>query len=218
MQECDSIIIKKNLQTLFSRIPSLKSVSDSLQEAVKLLYSSISRQGTLFICGNGGSAADAEHIVGELLKGFLSGRPLPESMRKRITDKKDDKYGQLLASGLQQGIRAVSLTGHPALSTAVANDNHPDLIFAQQLYALGKMNDVLMAISTSGNARNVILAARIAEVMGIPVIGLTGASGGELGKQADITIKVPAEETYLVQELHLPVYHFLCAVLEEIMI
>lgn len=170
----------------------------------------------MYICGNGGSAADSDHIAGELLKAFLLSRPLSRQHRDalhRVTESPADC--SYLADRLQEGLRAVSLTGHPACSTAVANDLAADLAFAQQLLALARSGDVLLAISTSGMARNVSFAAHVARAIGVSVIGLTGRSGGNLTALSDVAIRVPADRTHEIQELHVPVYHALCAMLES---
>jgi D-sedoheptulose 7-phosphate isomerase len=199
---------------LFDRFPELTVVGDDFQSAFQLLKEMFSRGGTLYVCGNGGSAADAEHIVGELMKGFLLGRPL----RNPVRDALGSLFGAAgveMSENLQEGLPAVSLTGHPSLSTAFANDVAPELIFAQQLYALAKPGDALLAISTSGNSGNVVRALMMAKAMGVASLALTGRSGGKCAELADVAIRVPEDETYKIQELHLPIYHALCAMLEE---
>jgi len=200
------------MHDLTASYPVLQSVSDSIEAAFILLCNSLRADGTVLVCGNGGSAADSEHIAGEMLKGFLSHRPLPAVEKAALCAQGDD--GALLAECLQQGLRCIALTGHPALTTAVANDTAAEVIFAQQVNALGRPGDVLLGISTSGNARNVILAAKTARARAMSVVALTGESGGALRDIADIVISVPETVTHKVQELHLPVYHTLCAMLE----
>jgi D-sedoheptulose 7-phosphate isomerase len=166
------------------------------------------------ICGNGGSCADADHIVGELMKGFLSLRPLSEEKKgemKANTDLVDD---ELLAK-LQGGLPAYSLPSMTALNMAFCNDVDPELIYAQPIMAMGRKNDVLIAISTSGNSKNVFGAVKVAKALGVTVIGLTGGKGGKLKEHADIAVVVPESETFKIQELHLPVYHYLCAAVEQ---
>jgi len=205
--------VQDHLDKLLCRHPVLTPLQSDLVRAFALLCDSFSGGGTLYVCGNGGSAADAEHIAGELLKGFLLPRPLapPQVAALRAADGADAAY---LGRKLQNGLRTVSLVGHPALSSAVANDNGGDLVFAQPLHVWGRRGDVLLAISTSGNARNVQLAARVARASGLSVVALTGAAGGALKPLADVCLCVPATETYQVQELHVPLYHALCAMLE----
>lgn len=204
---------EQHLTELTRRFPVLAECAPVLAKAVGLVGASLDAGGTLYICGNGGSAADSEHIAGELLKGFLHRRPLPaaDAAALRSLSGADGDY---LAAKLQRGLRAVALTGHPALATAVANDNGGDLVFAQQLWALGRRGDVLLAITTSGNSRNVLLAAQAARALGVKVVGLTGRGGGKLAALADLMLCVPESETFKIQELHLPLYHALCAMLE----
>ena len=202
------------LAQMVLRSPELGVVSQSVSEVHDSIASVLRQGGTLFVCGNGGSAADAEHIVGELAKGFLLRRPLPRVETERIRSVCSDEEAHLLCEGLQGGLRAVSLTSHPCLGTAIANDMGAELLFAQQLYALGKSSDALLGISTSGNARNVLLAVAVAKAKGMVTLGLTGAAGGELAGSVDIVVAVPASDTAWIQEYHLPVYHTLCAMLE----
>lgn len=168
----------------------------------------------LFIAGNGGSAADAEHIVGELMKGFVKARKLPESFCKQLISV-DPEMGKELSEKLQGALPAVALSGHVALSTAYLNDVDAQLGFAQQVNGYGIEGDVLLAISTSGNSKNVLYACIVAKAKGMKVIGLTGKDGGKLKDMADVAIIVPEEETYKIQELHLPIYHWLCLALED---
>ncbi len=198
---------------LMRRFPVLEPLRADLERAAARIGDALEQGGTLFLCGNGGSAADCEHIAGELLKGFLLKRALPETEAAALRGRGPD--GEYLAGKLQRGLRAVTLTGHPALSSAVINDNGGDLAFAQQLWALARPGDVLLAISTSGNARNVVLTALAGRARGVTVIGLTGAGGGRLRELADLCLGVPDRETFRVQELHLPLYHALCAMLES---
>lgn len=201
------------LGDLLARYPALAVCEEALASAITLLIRTYEHDGTVFTCGNGGSAADADHIVGELLKGFVRRRPLPMAERAALSSVAGVD-GDYLASRLQCGLRAMSLMSQQGLSSAVANDLGGDLGPAQQLYGMGRQGDMLIALSTSGNARNVALACRVAKLKGIPVVGMTGIAGGHLAELADICIKVPERETYRVQELHLPVYHALCRAVE----
>jgi D-sedoheptulose 7-phosphate isomerase len=170
--------------------------------------------GKLLVCGNGGSAADGLHIVGEVMKAFALPRPLPIEDRDRIaaTAPAEAEY---IANHLQGALPAIALPAETGLNTAFANDVSADLIFAQQVYGYGRPGDVLLAISTSGNSRNVVLAAYVAKAFGVTVIALTGEGGGQLMGIADVSIRVPEQEVYKIQELHLPVYHAVCLVAEN---
>ena len=205
----------KYLTSLLSRYKELSSLKTDITEVFEIIKGCYKKEGTLFVCGNGGSAADSEHIVGELMKGFLLPRNLKNSNMKNKLEKLYGKEGTLLSKSLQMGLRAVSLMSHPALYSAFSNDVNAEMIFAQQLYVLAKQGDVLFAISTSGNARNVLRAMQVASVIGVKTILLTGMNGGECGKIADKAIKAPEKETYKIQEYHLPIYHTLCLMLEE---
>ncbi len=200
---------------LFGRFPALAPVEESFDSAFELLSFAVDGGGTIFTCGNGGSAADAEHIVGELMKGFLLKRPLSEEHSNALLDACGRDEGKRLASALQGGIKAVSLVGHPSLATAFANDVDPSMVFAQQLHVLGTPGDALIAISTSGNSKNVLNALKVSKARGIASVALTGARSGECARWADTIIAVPEPETHRAQELHLPIYHALCAMLEE---
>lgn len=202
------------LNDLMSRYPQLTLCKEDIARAFAVLSESYHNQGKLLVCGNGGSTADAEHIVGELMKGFKSPRLLDETSRKKLEDI-DDRIGGLLAKNLQGALPAIALDGHPALSTAYMNDCEPLMCFAQQVNGYGRESDVLLGISTSGNSRNVIYATVTAKAKGMKVIGLTGQKESRLSDMADVCIRVPETETYKVQELHLPVYHCLCLMLEE---
>ena len=201
------------LADTIGRYPALASLEMEIRHAFTLLGDTTERGHTILAAGNGGSAADAEHIVGELMKGFLLPRPMTDTERAAIARLFPDDAGRL-AAGLQRGIAAVALSGANPLATAIANDTDPDLVFAQQVFALGRPGDALLAISTSGNSRNVVLATKVARARGIGVIALTGHDGGTLAGLADVAIRVPADKVHEIQELHLPVYHCLCAMLE----
>lgn len=206
--------MKPTLDDLIERHPRLSVCREDVQRAYELLLQCARGGGTILVCGNGGSAADSEHIVGELMKGFLEKRPVGRDLRHRL-EELDPETGAHLASSLQMPIRAVSLTGHLSLSTAFNNDVSPDCAFAQQVLGFGRQGDVLIGLTTSGNSRNVVLAVLTARALDMKSIGLTGEAGGKLASVTDVCIKVPERETALVQELHLPVYHTLCAMLED---
>ena len=206
--------VKKHVQLLCERYPALKSVEDDIAEAYQILEDSYKNGGKLLVAGNGGSAADAEHIVGELMKGFK----LPRKPQSDFADKlirENAELGAVLAENLQGALPAIALDGHPALSTAYMNDCEPLLCFAQQVNGYGKIGDVFLGISTSGNSKNVLYAATTAHAKGMKVIGLTGANSSKLEQMSDVCIKVPQTETYMIQEFHLPVYHCLCLMLED---
>ena len=198
------------LNDLLKRYPCLSEIEDDIAKASAAIINCYEKGGKLLLCGNGGSCADCEHIVGELMKGFLKKRPVSDKKRAEMKANcpclEDD-----IVTKLQYGLPAVSLTSMTALNTAFCNDVDPELIYAQPLMALGNKNDILIAISTSGNSKNVYAAVKVAKALGLEVIGLTGALGGKLKELADICICVPETETFKIQELHLPVYHYLCA-------
>lgn len=204
----------KYLSELMERYPALLSVRADIEEAYRLLEACYEEGGKLLIAGNGGSCADAEHIVGELMKGFVKRRPVLEEFERQLINA-DPTGGKELAAKLQGGLPAIALTGHSGLSTAFLNDVDGELIYAQQTYGYGKEGDVLLGISTSGNAKNIMYAMTTAKALGMKTIGLTGKDGGLLKKAAHVAIVVPEQETYKIQELHLPVYHALCLMLEE---
>ena len=183
----------------------------SITDAIAAIIAGYEAGGTLLICGNGGSAADADHIAGEMLKGFCLPRALNSDQRATFTN---DADGQYMAENLQNGLPTIALTAHGAAASAIANDLGGDLIFAQQLWAYGKPGDVLLAITTSGNSRNVCLAAQAARAKGITVIGLTGETGGALLPLTDICIRVPSRDVATIQERHLPIYHHICTEIE----
>ena len=204
----------KYLEELVERYPVLDAVKDDVQKAYELLEACYEQGGKLLIAGNGGSCADAEHIVGELMKGFVKRREVSDSFAECLRNA-DEVRGAELAKKLQGGLPAIALTGHAGLSTAYLNDVDGDLIFAQQTYGYGRPGDVLIGISTSGNAKNVMYAMTVAKALGMKTIGLTGKDGGALKREADVSVVVPETETFKIQELHLPVYHALCLMLEE---
>ena len=207
------------IETLLQNHPALTVCQDTIETARDLLIDTYRAGGKLLLCGNGGSAADCDHIAGELLKGFLSHRPLSEedclALAESLPDGEADPDLYLLAGQLQGGLPAVSLPAQTAALTAVCNDTDPALIFAQLTWALGQSGDTLICLSTSGNSRNVVLAAKATKTKGLRVLALTGENDSKLSELADVTVRVPATDTYRVQEYHLPVYHYLCAAVEE---
>ena len=202
------------MKTLLTRYPALASCEEAIRAALDLIVDTYRRGGKVLVCGNGGSAADSEHIVGELMKGFLKRRPLSEEKKAQMRARLP-LIGEDILSRLQCGLPAVSLPSMLSLNTAFCNDIDPALVYAQAVLSLGRDNDILIAISTSGNSENVCTAVKTAKALGLKVIGLTGKDGGELKDSADICICVPEEETFKIQELHLPVYHFICAEVEK---
>ena len=202
------------LEELISRYPVLEPIRGSVMEAYEILKECFETGHKLLLAGNGGSAADSEHIVGELMKGFVKRRQVPEDMAGKM-ERIDEKAGKELALKLQGGLPAIALSGHPALSTAFLNDVEGEMIYAQQVYGYGQEGDVLLGISTSGNAANIHYAAVTAKAKGMKVIGLTGRDGGKMAGYSDAAVIVPEQETFKIQELHLPIYHALCLMLEE---
>lgn len=202
------------LDELIERYPVLSVVRPQIEKAYELLWHCYENGGKLLIAGNGGSCADAEHIVGELMKGFVKRREVPETFAKKLFEV-NPSLGSELGEKLQRGLPAIALTGHAGLATAFLNDVDGELIYAQQTYGYGKKEDVLLGISTSGNSKNILYAMTAAKAMGIKTIGLTGKDGGFLKETADAAIVVPEMETFKIQELHLPIYHALCLMLEE---
>jgi D-sedoheptulose 7-phosphate isomerase len=200
------------IDELILRYPVLAVCKDDIENAVALLCSAFKKSGKLLVAGNGGSASDSAHIVGELMKGFIFRRPLSDK-EKELFDSFSDK--DFLVKNLQGALPALSLTEASALSSAFSNDVCPDMVFAQQVWGLGVKGDVFLALSTSGNSKNVVLAAKVAKAKGLSVISLTGENPSQLLEISDITIRVPEKETFKVQELHLPVYHYICAQCEK---
>ena len=196
------------IEKLITRFPELATCGGEIQAATDALSAVFSSGGKLLLCGNGGSAADADHISGELLKGFCSKRPLKDSARKRLGDE--------LASKLQDALPAIPLHSLGAINTAWLNDCDPYFGYAQLVWGLGNANDALLGISTSGNSKNVCNAMEVARAKGMKTIGFTGASGGRLRALCDVCVCAPDSETYRIQELHLPIYHAICLALEDI--
>ncbi|HUU27079.1 MAG TPA: SIS domain-containing protein [archaeon] len=199
--------MNKHLDGLIENFPLLESCRGDIERAFYALVDSFRKGGKILLCGNGGSAADCEHWSAELMKGFLKKRPLSEEWQKRL--------GEPLGSKLQGALPSVPLPALTSLTTAFANDVDPELAFAQCVWALGVPGDVLVALSTSGNSKNILQAVRVAKAKGLVTVGLTGQSGGKLAGLADICIKAPAKEVHRVQQYHLPIYHALCLMLED---
>lgn len=213
MRELDNRLMR-HIDLLMERYPSLESAKNDIVAAYLLLEESYKNGGKLLVAGNGGSAADAEHIVGELMKGFKLPRKPEADFAEKLVEE-NQELGSVLAENLQGALPAIALDGHPALSTAYMNDCEPLLCFAQQVNGYGKSGDVFLGISTSGNSKNVLYAATTAHAKGMKVIGLTGAKDSKLKDMSDVCIKAPQTETYMIQELHLPIYHCLCLMLED---
>lgn len=198
---------------LVNRYPDLAGCADQVKRAYDVLAEAFADGGKALVCGNGGSAADSDHVVGELMKGFKLPRPVSQQVRQQLATAFPED-GDYLATRLQGALPAIALTGHGAFASAFANDVAADMGFAQQVFGYGAPHDVLIAISTSGNSANVINALKVARARGITTVGLTGRSGGKMAALCDVLVNVPADETSAVQEFHLPVYHVLCEMLE----
>jgi D-sedoheptulose 7-phosphate isomerase len=205
--------VEKMLEDLVVRNPELGASKKDISKAFELLKNSYGNKGKLLICGNGGSAADSDHIVGELMKRFSIPRAIPEELKTKLENNFGEQ-GKYMASRLEGSLPAISLNGHNALSSAFANDVDAQLIYAQQVVGYGNKEDILMGISTSGNAKNVVAAMIVAKAKGMKVLGLVGRDGGEFNKYCDVLINVGGNSTPQIQELHLPVYHVLCQTLE----
>lgn len=204
----------KHINTLIERYPKLEGARKSIIDAYLIMEECYENGGKLLIAGNGGSAADSEHIAGELMKRFKIQRPVCDEYAQRLMEI-DSERGTELAKNLECSLMAIPLVAHEALSTAYINDVDGYGVFAQQLFGFGRKGDVFLGISTSGNSKNIMNATVVARASGIKVIGLTGANGGELAMVADAAVKVPETETYMIQELHLPIYHCWCLMLED---
>lgn len=208
------IRLQKHINLLTERYPKLKSIEKNIVDAYLVMEECYLNGGKLLIAGNGGSAADSEHIAGELMKRFKIPRPVSDEFAEKLKCVDADR-GAALANNLECSLMAIPLVAHEALTTAYINDVDGLGVFAQQLFGYGKAGDVFIGISTSGNSKNIIYATVVARAAGIKVIGLTGAKGGELADVADVTVKVSETETYMIQELHLPIYHCWCLMLED---
>jgi D-sedoheptulose 7-phosphate isomerase len=203
-----------HIKELLRRYPQLTVIETEIENAAESLVKCFREGNKILVCGNGGSSSDADHIVGEMMKGFEQKRPLKEDLKNELIFRGGER-GNYLSEKLQQGLPAISLSVHSGLISAVSNDSDADLIFAQQVVSYGNTGDVLIAISTSGNSRNILDAIITAKAKGMIIIGLTGESGGKMASCCDILIKVPERRTAFVQELHLPVYHALCSTIES---
>ena len=206
--------ILKILDELIERYPILSGQRDNIIRVYKILEESYSNNGKLLVAGNGGSAADSEHIVGELMKSFVKPRSLDVKLQGKLKSI-DEKLGEVLANNLQEALPTIAVTGHVGLSTAYLNDCNPLLSFAQQVNGFGNEGDVFLGISTSGNSENILFTLVTTKAKGMKTVGLSGRDGGKMKKYCDDIIIVPENETFKIQELHLPVYHTLCLMLEE---
>lgn len=206
--------LQKHIDLLIERYPVLDVCKQDIIDAYLIMEECYENGGKLLLAGNGGSAADSEHIAGELMKRFKIQRPVSKEYAEKLIEI-DPERGPSLAKNLEQSLMAIPLVAHEALTTAYINDVDGLGVFAQQLMGFGKEGDVFLGISTSGNSKNVMNATVVARASGLKVIGLTGATGGQLADVSDVAIKVPETETYMIQELHLPVYHCLCLMLED---
>ena len=206
--------LQKHVDLLVERYPALESIKQSIIDAYLVMEECYENGGKLLIAGNGGSAADSEHIAGELMKRFKTPRPVKKEFADKLIEI-DPVRGEQLANNLECSLMAIPLVAHEALTTAYINDVDGLGVFAQQLLGFGRKGDVFLGISTSGNSKNVLNAAVVARASGLKIIGLTGQKGGKLAEVSDVAIKVPETETYMIQELHLPVYHCLCLMLED---
>lgn len=189
---------------LYERYPALKVCKDDISAALELMIDTYRSGGKILVCGNGGSAADSEHIVGELMKGFL--------LKRKVTD---ERIPEKLRANLQGSLPAISLPSQSAILSAFINDVEPHMMYAQLVYGYAKPNDLVIGLSTSGNSANVVNAVEVANALGVKTIAMTGQKGGRLADISTVTIKVSSEETYKIQEYHLPVYHYLCAETEK---
>lgn len=192
------------METLLKRYPELKSCEDKIKNALELIIETYEKGGKILVCGNGGSAADCEHIVGELMKGFRKKRPVH-----------DERIPENLRKGLQGALPAISLPSQISVLSAFINDEEPEMMYAQLVYGYAKENDLVIGISTSGNSQNIVNALNVAKSMGVKTLALTGEKKSKLMEISDVTINVPSSETYEIQEYHLPVYHYLCAAVEK---
>jgi D-sedoheptulose 7-phosphate isomerase len=202
------------LEELFNRYKKLDFLEGSILKSAQTIINAFNNGGKVLVCGNGGSCSDADHIVGELMKSFEGMRPLNGELQKKLNELSPER-GKMLAEKLQQGLPAISLTVHQSLITAIANDIDGDVIYAQQVIGWGNAGDVLIGLSTSGNSKNVVDALIVAKAKGLTTIGLTGKTGGKMKEWCDILLNVPETRTAYVQELHLPVYHAICMMIEK---
>ena len=194
------------MEELLERYPKLSVCREDIEKASRLIYDTYKNGGKVLVCGNGGSAADSEHIVGELMKGFLKKREVS-----------DERIPERLRKNMQGSLPAISLPSQCAVLSAFVNDVEPEMMYAQLVYGYAKENDLVIGISTSGNSKNVVNAVKVAKCMGVKTLSLTGEKESKLSGLSDVTVKVPETETFKVQELHLPVYHYLCAYVENML-
>ncbi len=206
--------VEVEIEQLLRRRPELRATETEIVSAYRVMEQAYAAGGKLLIAGNGGSAADAEHMAGELMKRFRKPRPVDRAFAEKLLAV-DAERGGKLAKNLERGLTAIPLVAHEALTTAYINDVDGLGVFAQQLFGYGQAGDVFLGISTSGNSENILNAAVVARAMGIKIVSLTGTGGGKLAKLSDVAVMVPETETYLIQELHLPIYHFWCLMLEK---
>ncbi|WP_240762306.1 D-sedoheptulose-7-phosphate isomerase [Paenibacillus thalictri] len=204
----------QTMQSLLAKYPDVAPCEEDIKHTFALLKQTYDQGGKVLLCGNGGSASDCEHIVGELMKGFMSKRPLPQSLRDRFKELFPQE-GDFLTDHLQGALPAISLVSHTSLMTAFMNDVSSEMVFAQQVLGYGKPGDSLIGLSTSGNSANVVRAMQVAKALGMNTIGMTGQGGGKLAQLCDVTIRVPEPITPDIQERHLPIYHALCILLEK---
>ena len=198
---------------LFERYPCLCACEKDIDAARELICETYRRGGTVYVCGNGGSCSDSDHIVGELMKGFLLRRKLQAADTAKFAEMFED--GAEFAANLQGALPAVSLTAQTAILSAFANDVEPDMVYAQLVYGYARENDLVIGLSTSGNSKNVVNAIKAAKFRGAKTLSMTGMKESKLSAMSDVTVRVPETETFKIQELHLPVYHYLCAAVEE---
>ena len=206
--------LEKHIDLLIKRYPALEVCRQQIIDAYLIMEECYEHDGKLLIAGNGGSAADSEHIAGELMKRFKTPRPVPAEFAEKLKSI-DPVRGENLAQNLERALMAIPLVAHEAMTTAYINDVDGLGVFAQQLYGFGRPGDVFLGISTSGNSKNIMSATVVARALGIRTIGLTGSKGGELATVADVCVKAPSDETYMIQEYHLPIYHCWCLMLED---
>ncbi len=205
--------LEKHIEFLLERYPELESAREDIVDAYLVMKECYEHDGKMLIAGNGGSAADSEHIAGELMKRFKNPRPVSKEFADKLKSI-DPVRGENLAQNLECSLMAIPLVAHEALTTAYINDVDGLGVFAQQLFGFGRPGDVFLGISTSGNSKNVMSATVVARALGIKIIGLTGENGGELAAVSDVCVRVPSLETYIIQEYHLPIYHCWCLMLE----
>lgn len=197
---------------IYENYPELKAIEPEINKAIDLINTCYKNGGKVLVAGNGGSASDASHIVGELMKGFLLKRELPTDVASKLSKIEDGDY---LASHLQGALPAIDLTSSNAIISAFSNDVAPDMVYAQLLFGYAKENDIFIGISTSGNSKNIVNALKVAKALGIKSIALTGMNNSKCSDLASVTIKAPSKETYRIQEYHLPIYHHICIEIEQ---